>query len=391
MKKARVALLTCATYDRDHLRQKILEGLAQIGFDTGILEGRRVAVKPNLLNASLPEKAIVTHPEIFRAVVRIVKEHGGRPVLVESPAFEPLKKVLRKTGYERVVQEEGCEVADTGEATLVSRDNGGKYRRFEVAKAFADADVVINIPKLKTHSLTHLTGAVKNLFGMIHGLEKGKWHLRARTKAEFAEFLLDFYDALIHGFERPKHFVHLMDAVVGMEGDGPGASGDAREIGALLVGEDAVAVDSIAAHLVGLNVENIRTIIHGGRRELGRATLQDIEIRGSGLEAFDIEDFKPPQSSLMLDLAQWPLTLNVIRDLCLEKPVAKAEMCDLCYHCRKICPVGAIEKTSGNSGVPDYNYKACIRCYCCMEICPKGAISLRRGKLQWVLEWAGRR
>jgi len=381
----KVYLTQCPDYDASQIQEKMNSGLSALGISAGAFQGKRVLIKPNLLKASDPEEAVVTHPEFFRAAVRLVKAWGGLPVMAESPAFQPLMKVMKKTGYDRVVEEEGCEVADPKSTEVLFCDGPAKFRRFEISKAFFDADVVINLPKLKTHGLTYLTGAVKNFFGLIYGLNKSQWHLRARSGEEFAGLLLDIYTALLQGSENPKTFIHMMDAVTGMEGEGPGSSGVPKKVGALLMGQDALAVDAVAAGLVRLDRKRVPTLTLGRKRELGATDPENIQILGSRLDDMVVHDYVPSKcSGDPSPVSMWPLNTVLFRDLLVERPVPSKERCTLCYQCKAICPGGAIEKSNGGEPVPVYDYDKCIRCYCCMEICPQAAISLKRGKLQWL-------
>ena len=385
----RVSLLRCEAYDAKIVKEKLREGLFTIGLDPSLFRGKKVIIKPNLLNASPAEKAVITHPEFFRAAVQIVKESGGIPLMVESPAFQSLAKVMKKTGYDRVVAEEGCGVADPKETSVLFCDGAAKYKRFEVSKALFDADVIVNLPKFKTHSLTYVTGAVKNFFGFISGLNKSQWHVRAKTKEEFSSFLLDLYESLLKGFERPKQLIHMMDAITGLEGEGPGVSGRPRRIHAILLGEDAIAVDCVAVHLVGLAVREARTITLGEERGLGTGSLSGIDLRGARLEGFFVGDYVPSSSTDRHPVSRWPMNTRLVKNLLIERPAPSGEKCTLCYQCKMICPGSAIEK-SENGRIPLYDYDRCIRCYCCMEICPEAAIALKRGKLQWVLDILGK-
>lgn len=381
----KVYLAPCTDYDVSQILEKMKAGLSLVGIDSGMLQGKRVLIKPNLLNASLPDEAVITHPEFFRAAVRLVKASGGRPIMAESPAFQPLAKVMKKSGYDRVVEEENCDVADPQNTEILFHESTAKFKRFEISRAFFDADVVINLPKLKTHGLTYMTGAVKNLFGLIYGLNKSQWHLRARSGMEFSSFLLDLYAALLQGAERPKRFIHMMDAVVGMEGEGPGKSGVPKKIGALLVGEDALAVDATAVGLVGLDRKRVHTLTLGRDRDLGATDVKGIQILGSRLDDLAVHDYVPSKSTGdPSPVSRWPLNTEFFKNLLVERPVPSRERCTLCYQCKAICPGGAIGKSNGREGVPVYDYDKCIRCYCCMEICPEAAISLKRGKLQWL-------
>lgn len=382
---AKVSLIGCRDYDAMAILRKMAEGFTHIGIDSEALQGKRVLIKPNLLNATLPEKAIVTHPEFFRAAVRLVRSRGGRPVMAESPAFQPLAKVMKKAGYDRVADEEGCEVADPRDTAVLFHEGGRSFKRFEISKAFFDADVVINLPKLKTHGLTYLTGAVKNFFGLVYGLNKSQWHLRARSGEEFSGLVLDLYAALLQGSDRPKTFLHMMDAITGLEGEGPGSSGKPKSVGVIIIGQDALAVDAVAVRLVNLDRRRVHTLMLGQERKLGAAALEDIQILGDRLDALEIHDYVPSKAAgNPSPVSRWPLNTEFFKNLLLERPVPSRDRCTLCYQCKAICPGGAIEISKGRELVPSYNYDRCIRCYCCMEICPEAAIRLKRGKLQWL-------
>lgn len=382
---SRVALLRCEEYDTVLIKDKMLQALNLIGLEPEIFAGKRVVIKPNLLSASAPEKSVVTHPEFFRAAVRLVRDQGGKPILCESPGFQPLPKVMKKTGYDRIVEEEGCEVADPRATGVLFCDSPCRFKRFEISSAVFDADILLNLPKFKTHGLTYITGAVKNLFGLIYGLNKSQWHLKARSKEEFSDFLLDYYSALLRGFEKPKVFIHMMDAVVGMEGEGPGVSGSPRKIGAIVAGQDPIAVDAVATKVAGLRLKEALTVTLGEKRGLGAGVLERIELKGAGLDAFRIRDYVPSKASGRTPVSVWPLNTSLFKDLLVEKPVPSKERCTLCYQCKAICPGRAIGESRGESGIPFYEYEKCIRCYCCMEICPEAAIRLKRGKLQWLV------
>jgi uncharacterized protein (DUF362 family)/NAD-dependent dihydropyrimidine dehydrogenase PreA subunit len=385
----RVALLKCEDYDPLVIGEKMLEALNLIGLEPKMFEGKRVVLKPNLLSATAPEKCVVTHPEFFRAALRMVRAYGGKPVLCESPGFQPLAKVMKKTGYDRVVEEEGCEVADPRETSILFSEGPCRYKRFEISSAVFEGDVILNLPKFKTHGLTYMTGAVKNLFGLIYGLNKSQWHMKAPSKEEFSEFLLDYYSALLKGFEKPKVLIHLMDAVMGLEGEGPGVAGTPRKIGAVLSGTDAVSVDAVATRLVGLRLREALTVTLGEKRRLGTGALERIDVQGASLDAFDVRAYVPSKSSGRSHVSHWPLNTKTLKNLLVEKPVPSRKRCTLCYQCKAICPGGAISESKDESGIPSYDYDKCIRCYCCMEICPEAAIGLKRGKLQWLVgKWS---
>jgi uncharacterized protein (DUF362 family)/Pyruvate/2-oxoacid:ferredoxin oxidoreductase delta subunit len=371
------------------LHDKILEGLDRIGFSPTDFHGLRVVVKPNLMASAVEDKALTTHPAFFQAVVRMVKEHGGIPVLAENPPFLTLERVLRKTGYSQVLREEGVETANTKPVQPLSYDEARTFKQIRISEIFFQADLILNLPKLKTHALTHMTGAVKNLFGVIPGLEKSRMHMRVPTSLPFSEWLLDLYGALCNGFQPAKPILHMMDAVVGLEGEGPGSGGDPKKIGALLFGRDAVALDYVAARVTGLDIGKIHTITSGFSRPFSVDSPEEIQILGSRVEDLAVRDFKPPLSSSGPEGLREYLIGTALKNWFVEKPVPDEQLCTLCYQCKIICPAGAIREAREGAKTPRYDHKICIRCFCCLEICPEAAVTRKRAGLQWLMDLLG--
>ncbi len=382
-----VALLKCKSYQLQNLKKQIAAGLNLTGIDPKIFKQQRVLLKPNLLMAASAEKAITTHPEFFRAVAQIVKSHGGRPIVAENPAITRLDQILPKVGYDRIIEEEGIEIGRMQETRILHYKKARKFKRFEISQAFFHADIIINLPKFKTHGITYVTGAVKNLFGVIPGLLKSQWHTKAPNAEEFSEMILDLNEALLKGFQPPKRFLHIMDAIVGMEGEGPGPTGRPREIGAIIIGENPIAVDYAAVKVVGLEANKVRTITSGLTRGLGISNLDEIRMVGEPMENMKIDHFQPTRHSIFGNLvSRWPFTSNTVRNWITEKPVPQPENCTLCLKCMEICPAKAITRPGKKGKRPAFDYDKCIRCYCCMEICPQAAIGLKKGRLQWMIE-----
>ncbi len=381
MKK--VALLKCGDYQDDILYRTIKEGLVQTGFDFGQLKNARVGLKPNLLLASRPEKAIITHPAFFRAVARIVIENGGTPVLTECGGLSSLNLVTKITGFGNVVAELGVEVGRMEEIAVLHYPGAKLIKSIEISKAFFDLDIIINLPKLKTHGFTYMSGAVKNLFGTIPGLRKTAMHMRFPQPDAFSEWLLDLNGALLNGFEKPKKIIHIMDAVIGMEGEGPGPSGTPRPIGAVIIGADPVAVDYVAASVIGLDYTKIPYIELGFKRDfIAVSSPEEIIITGERIGDMRVKDFKPTRSSITSHVLRGWLVSPAMKNLFIQKPWPGEEKCTLCYKCMAACPARAISKAAEHKKIPAYDYQKCIRCYCCIEFCPEAAISLKRGKLQ---------
>ena len=226
---SRVSLQKLEAYNPDNTLtavKKLLEPLG--GMSAFVSPGQKVLIKPNLLSGETPDKAVTTHPEIVRAVIKLAKKAGGEVTVGDSPGSGSPESVARKSGIFDIVKEMGCQFVPFETAVTIQPKEGSQHS-FEVAKEILEADVVINLPKLKTHQMMGLTCGVKNMFGAIVGLRKIRLHLQAGTdKAFFALMLLELCEALAPALT-------IVDAVIGMEGEGPG-SGDPVPIGALLAG-----------------------------------------------------------------------------------------------------------------------------------------------------------
>jgi len=362
-----VSLQKCSDYSQHRVFLAVKQALDQLGgIHQFVKRGERVLIKPNLLKARPPEAAVTTHPEIVRAVIRLVQSAGGDPLVGDSPGLGELRKVAERAGILAVVQEEGARLASFDDAIQVK--NSGRFQRFEIARVAHDADAIINLPKLKTHGMTILTGAVKNLFGCIPGKRKVQWHFNTGIDhMHFANMLVEL-TALI----KPR--LTIMDAVVGMEGNGPG-SGDPRQIGAILAGSDAVAVDVVSALLVGIEPEKLPVIRAAAQSGIGETRPENIRIVGEELQSLLVKNFQfPPQSTVEFALPEW-MTSHV-KNALTTRPVINAAHCTQCGICQGHCPQHAITSNGVRLAI---HYRLCIRCFCCQEFCPQGAITVGKG------------
>lgn len=373
---ATVSCRACASYDPDLVRAAVDACFADLGgLGAFVRQGDRVFLKPNLLMPARPAQAITTHPQILRAVIRAVKAVGGEPVVGDSPAATPLRVTARRAGLLEVVEQEDVPLADMATATVVRSDRVAGGRSFEVAQAALDCDVVINLPKLKTHGLTYITIAQKNLFGLVPGLRKGRWHMVAQAPEHFAGLLADLYASILDHPGGPRHFLHLVDGVVGLEGDGPGTGGSPRQLGLMLASTDAVAVDRVACELVGLDPALAPLLRISGERGLGQAQLEHIQLVGDPLDQLQGEPMRAPagrSASPTMQAALWSSAR--LRNLALERPLVHRQPCVACGQCAHICPAEAI-RMDDHAQAARVDYTRCIRCYCCAEICPHAAIS----------------
>jgi uncharacterized protein (DUF362 family)/Pyruvate/2-oxoacid:ferredoxin oxidoreductase delta subunit len=376
MARARVSIARCPDYSEKLVLEAIRRAIDLLGgMDAFVRRGDRVLIKPNLLVARGPEKAVTTHPSMVQAIIQLVRDSGGVPAVGDSPAIGGLLRVASKAGIYEVVRKMNCELVDFTDAMKVKGGHQGVFRTLEVAKAVMDCDLLINLPKLKAHSMTTMTLSVKNLFGCVPGARKVQWHFRAGVNRRyFAQMLVDLY-----GIVRPG--LNVVDAVVGMEGDGPNG-GDPRDMGLVFAGADGIAVDSTICDVVGLPPLDLLTNRIGSDLGLGVGKLRDIEVVGEALEEVRVKGFRFPRSMEPQWGLPWPLR-GMLRNALTAKPRVREDVCKLCEICVEGCPAQAM---TGKRGRIDIDYSRCIRCFCCSEFCPERAIDVERG---WLLRLFG--
>jgi uncharacterized protein (DUF362 family)/NAD-dependent dihydropyrimidine dehydrogenase PreA subunit len=306
-------------------------------------------------------------------VIGLVREAGGVPLVGDSPGVGGIRRVAEKSGILAAVEETGAELVAFEETLEVH--GKGLFKRFDVARPYLEADRLINLPKLKTHEMMTMTCAVKNLFGAVVGTAKAGWHLKAGAdRGLFARMLLEICE-----LRRPE--LTIVDAVLAMEGDGPG-SGDPRPAGLLLAGTNPVAVDVIAAELAGIPKRLLwveRTAEKLGidgwdRRTIATCGLSPDEAR---LTPFRLPHLSDVQFGLPSFLK------NRLRHYLTSRPCVASDGCRLCGICRDACPPRAIEIAKGRL---HFDYHACIRCFCCRELCPEGALDVEEGALLRIIK-----
>ncbi len=366
-----VSIIRCADYDNEAVFNAVREAVdAAGGLDVA---GKSVLLKPNMLATADPEGAVTSRPEFLRAAIRLVRERGASRILVgDSPAVQSGDSVGQKSGLKPVALDEGAEWVDFNDSVEVAVPEGRLVKRFTMAKAVAETDCVISLCRLKTHSFMYFTGAVKNMFGAIPGLQKSAFHLRFPGKHEFGVMLADLMLAV-----KPSYA--LMDAIVGMEGPGP-RNGSPRQIGVVLAGANAFAVDWVASSLVGYKPLDIPYLREAAADPVYGFDPDSIEHRGVRPEQARVPDFKlVPIVVNDVPKSKGPFG-RLIRNLTVPRPFFSRERCVLCGACVKICPGSALTIAAGRAGERfiAVEYQKCVRCYCCHEVCPEDAIDLRR-------------
>lgn len=364
-----VTIVKAARYDSGSLRAALDALLAPLGgMASFVRQGERVLLKPNLLSAKPPERAVTTHPALVREVIRLVREAGGIPIVGDSPGVGGLRRVAEKSGILAVLEETGTELVEFTEPREVA--GSGTFKRIALAAPYLEADRVINLPKLKTHEMMTITCGVKNLFGAVVGTAKAAWHLKAGADRElFARMLVE-----IHQLRPPD--LTIVDAITAMEGDGPG-SGDPRQVGCLLAGVNALAVDVVAADIIGIP-HKLRYVERAAERlGIPGTDRAAITLAGVPLDEVRVQGFRLPHiSDVQFGLPSF--LKNRLRHHLTSRPVAIPGKCRLCGICRDACPPEAITLRDGKLVI---DYHRCIRCFCCRELCPDAALTVREGAL----------
>ncbi len=370
MEKPPVALIPCAGYDPQQVEAAVLRAVELLGgMGRFVRPGQRVLIKPNLLLPSPPERAIVTHPVVLRAVVRQVQAAGGLPFIADNPAVLPVSRRGWESAYERAGW--AAVAAETGAVLNTSivpeerpHPEGRLLHMVDVSSFLAEADVVISLPKLKSHNFMRFTGAVKNLFGVVPGMTKIGYHLKLQTVERFADMLLD-----LASFVRPA--LTVMDGVVGMDGDGP-SGGNPFAASVILASTDPLALDVAALSVVGHEPLGVPTVAAAVRQGLSTGQLSDLALVGEDLSWVRASGFRLPRGRSS-DAEQVP---SALRRLAAGQLVASPQVnagCVGCGLCIEHCPTKTIQRRNGRAHIRSSN---CIRCYCCHELCPEQAIDL---------------
>ena len=367
-----VSLVRCQTYDPSNIEAAIQKALELIGgIENFVKPGDRVLLKINLLTGDVPEKAVTTHPSIVRAMIHQVKAAGGIPQVGDCSGYEGASNrnryfnACRSSGIMQVCEEEEVEILHlSAEPVDVKNASGRIFKSFILSKQVLEADVLISLPKLKTHGLTLFTGGVKNIFGCVTGLNKAKMHLRAQDPETFSQMLVDLL-----GTVHPE--LTVMDAVVGMEGNGP-SNGTPKQINAILASKDPVALDAVACKMVGIDPFMVPSTRLAHEQGMGEGDISNINVVGESLADMQIDDFKFPSGTASFFRARG--LMRFIRGMLVAKPYLVKENCKKCWICVEHCPSGALSR---KGGYPSFDHKKCIRCYCCQELCPGNAIELK--------------
>lgn len=369
-----VSLIKCHSYHPEKVYKSVKKAVSLVGGLDGVIRpGQNVLLKVNLLSARPPEEAVTTHPELVRAMVKLVRERGAHPWVGDAASTGDLGGELQRdpfdiAGMRQVVEQEGGKIINFSSSGYhpVNVPEAEELERIYVAKPVLDADVVISVAKLKTHELTFFTGAVKNFFGCVPSADRLRAHALAKGE-RFARAVVDIYSMCRPTFS-------LIDGVTAMEGEGP-SSGNPVELGVILASADCVSSDIVASKLVGFPPEEILTSLMAIKRGLGPENFQEVEVVGEKIDEVVREDFKKPstyQGKVKRVLISFftPIGVNFFSNF----PAVNRSACSKCRICQENCSVGAIDMNP----YPEFDYQKCIKCFCCHELCPSRAIYIKR-------------
>lgn len=336
--------------------------------------GAKILVKPNLLAPRHPDRAVTTHPEVIRAVVEYLEQFDCKILIGDSPAGTYNQKVLEKL-YNTCKM---TEIADKTSSALnfdtsdmlVEFSNGKTLKKSLILKPAVEADFIINVAKLKTHSLTRLTCATKNLFGLMPGVLKFRQHLAMPDLKIFSQMLIDICD-----YFSDKTF-HFVDGIIGMEGEGP-SNGEPIFTGAFLGGSNPKAVDVLACYIMNMPVNTVPTL-------LGFKGLDDIDVKYfSELKTYDFS--LPPVMRRSIPDRVPKFVQDILTEVIVPKPLFDLKTCKKCNICVDSCPAEIIK--TNKDGPKVYDYTKCIRCYCCQEACPYKSIHLSRPLVERIFKF----
>ncbi len=363
MTRPKVSLIKCSSYDTAEVQAAVRKAVDLLGgIEAFVKPGERVLIKPNLLTDARPEEGIDTHPEVVRAVIRLVKPVTKNIYCGDSPSVwgerQDVNRVYEVSGVKKVCLEEGVE--------LVYFTTPKMFGTYPLTDWLTKCDRLISVPKFKTHGFALLTAGIKNLFGLVVGMHKIEVHRNGLRPEDLSKALVDIY-------ELRKPDLTILDGVVAMEGEGPGSSGSLRSIDLVLASADALAVDMVLSSVMGISPCDIPTNREAFQRGLGQKDLASVEILGDDLKNFVVKDFKLPKTTYLTKMPKW--LMGISKKILLMRPCVRHKRCQVCGLCQKICPVRAIRLENKRIRIDN---KKCIMCLCCQEICPHNAIAIKK-------------
>ncbi len=371
-----VSITRCESYHPEEVRHALETVLSPLGGLDWVRPGMRIALKANLVAAKKSETAATTHPTVLGQLTRMLTERGAVVVVGDSPGGlfnEPvLRRVYDVTGLHEV-EEAGGELNYDFEEEAVVFPQAAVAKTFSGTAWLRKADAIINVCKLKSHGMMSMSAAAKNMFGAIPGTKKPEYHFRFPNVSDFADMIVDLDEHY-----RPQ--LNLVDAVIGMEGNGP-TQGTPRAMNAILASHSPHAVDLACAEMLGFQPQEIPTLVAAQQRGLIPASAEQLQIAGD-LAAFHVENFEKIETGNDVTFKNavgggvlGQLFSGVAGQALASHPQVEKKKCIGCAECARICPAKAITM---KEKLPVIDRQACIRCFCCQEFCPVGAMKVKR-------------
>ena len=377
MTDVKVSVVRTFEYERDRIYEAIERGIELIGGLTDIIKpGSKVFVKINhLAPPSKPERGIVTHPVFAEAVIEFLKQYDA-DITVGDDIESGEPDGFSISGFRQMCERARVKLVNLKEGGFTAvACNGAMLDEVYVSSIVREADVIVDLPKLKSHSLTVFTGGIKNMYGTIPGSLRSRYHALYKEVENFSQMLTDVFSVA-----RPH--LTIMDGIMAMEGQGP-AAGELRNLGMILLSRDAVALDAAATSITGLDPSDVYTIRFASERGLGTGDIARIELCGEELEKIKVTDFKYPvvlPGALLVKIPTF--LLKYLLGQMITKPYIQTKKCTGCRECEKICATGAARVLNGKASI---NRSLCIQCMCCHEVCRFNAVVVRRSVLGNVL------
>ncbi|UNC92696.1 DUF362 domain-containing protein [Candidatus Contubernalis alkaliaceticus] len=363
---SRVAVLKVADYQEKSVKEAVSRGLMLLGLSENFFKEKNVLLKPNFLAPSPIERAVCSHPVVIGETAALILEMGGIVKVGDSPGLGSVFKVAGSCGADRVLENLQVPLVSFENPVEVKYPEGRLCINFPLARPVVETDILVSIARLKTHSLTRYTGAVKNLYGCIPGKDKAALHLRYNKIENFSRMLADLLGLI-------KPALSIVDAVVSMEGPGP-RSGNPRKTGFMVMSEDAVAADVTACRLVGIDPEQVLHLKYAGEMGRGSNLINQLDLVGDPLSEIKVKGFKQASGSITSTGFMPPFVAGFLRKCFVPKLQIIPEKCCGCGVCAERCPAEVI-----SMGKKAYiKQDGCIQCYCCQELCPHEAVELKR-------------
>lgn len=384
---SRVSVVKCESYAEQEVKHALNELLTAIDGLSWVKSGMTVAIKCNLVSMMKPEQAATTHPALVTELCRMLIERGATPIIGDSPGGlynnSYLSGIYKATGMHRC-EEVGAQLNRDFGVGQAEFPDAVKAKTFSYTSWLDKADAIINFCKLKSHGMMGMSAATKNMFGTVPGITKPEYHYRFPNAADFSDMLID-----LNEYFKPR--LCIVDAVEGMEGNGP-TQGVPRKIGALLASADPYDLDLICGKIIGLDRNSVPLLEAAARRGLSKESAEEVEVIGD-VSSLLIPDFDNMKAMTNIEFA--PKSFGIfngfvgwVEKTCLvSKPAVKKSECVGCRQCEQICPAKAIVM---KNRIPVIDRKKCIRCFCCQEFCPKGAMKVHRTVIAKLFNGSGK-